>query len=122
MLQISVFQVPKTIRSQIKRGSIYWPRYTKTIIRFLFSETMEDKEKEARYSFKILVHRFLGNTKDPLYKTIVQCMLTAYEAQGCKISLTVHFLHSHIEYFPENLAAYSKEQGKRFHQDVRDIE
>ncbi|GBP53241.1 hypothetical protein EVAR_88125_1 [Eumeta japonica] len=49
-------------------------------------------------------------------------MLTAYSAQGCKMSLKVHFLHSHIEYFPENLGAYSEEQGEIFHQDVRDIE
>ncbi|KAJ8703707.1 hypothetical protein PYW08_016961 [Mythimna loreyi] len=41
-------------------------------------------------------------------------MLAAYEAQGCKMSLKVHFLHSHIDYFPENLGAYSEEQGERF--------
>ncbi|GBO41717.1 hypothetical protein AVEN_153954-1 [Araneus ventricosus] len=49
-------------------------------------------------------------------------MLTAYKAQGCKMSLKVHFLHSHIDCFPENLGAYSEEQGERFHQYVRDIE
>ncbi|GBL75009.1 hypothetical protein AVEN_219880-1 [Araneus ventricosus] len=31
-------------------------------------------------------------------------------------------LHSHIDCFPENLGAYSEEQGERFHPDVRDIE
>ncbi|PNF16264.1 hypothetical protein B7P43_G11641 [Cryptotermes secundus] len=45
-------------------------------------------------------------------------MLAAYKAQGCKMSLKVHFLHSHVD----NLGAYSEEQGERFHQDVRDIE
>ncbi|GBN40971.1 hypothetical protein AVEN_249501-1 [Araneus ventricosus] len=80
------------------------------------------KEEEARDSFKDVVHMFLENTKDPLYKTIVQRMLTAYEAQGCKMSLKVHFLHSHIDNFPESLGAYSEEQGERFHQDVCDIE
>lgn len=49
-------------------------------------------------------------------------MLGAYKAQGCKMSLKVHFLHSHIDYFPKNLGAYSEEQGERIHQDVRDIE
>ncbi|GBN27850.1 hypothetical protein AVEN_222640-1 [Araneus ventricosus] len=49
-------------------------------------------------------------------------MLTAYETQGCKMSLKVHFLHSQIGYFPENLGAYSEEQGERFHQNARDIE
>lgn len=62
------------------------------------SETMQDKEKEVWDSFKDVVHRFLWNTKNPLYKTIVQILLTAYEAQGCKVSLNVHFLYSHIDW------------------------
>ncbi|GBN52704.1 hypothetical protein AVEN_65028-1 [Araneus ventricosus] len=49
-------------------------------------------------------------------------MLTKYEAQGCKMSLKIHFLYSYIGRFPENLGAYSEEQSERFHQDVRDIE
>ncbi|GBM32862.1 hypothetical protein AVEN_21735-1 [Araneus ventricosus] len=60
------------------------------------SETMGDKEKEAWDSFKDVMHRVLENTKDPPYKTIVQRMLTVYEAQECKMSFKVHFLHSHI--------------------------
>ncbi|GBM80078.1 hypothetical protein AVEN_21795-1 [Araneus ventricosus] len=88
----------------------------------LFSETMGGKENEAWDSFKDVVHRFLDNTKDPLYKTIAQRMLTTYEAQGCKMILKVHFLHSHVDCFPENLGTYSEEQGERFYQDVRDIE
>ncbi|GBM21429.1 hypothetical protein AVEN_161046-1 [Araneus ventricosus] len=124
MLQISVFHVPKTVRIQVERGSFYLPRHTKTVTRFpLFRKNRgPPKEKEARDSFKDVVHRFLGNTKDPLYKTIVERMLTAYEAQGCKMSLKVHFLHSQIDCFPENLGASSEEQGERFLQDVHDIE
>ncbi|GBM88849.1 hypothetical protein AVEN_178442-1 [Araneus ventricosus] len=75
-----------------------------------------------RHCIEDVVHTFLGNTKDPVYKTIIQRMLTAYEAHGCKMSLKVHFLHSHIDRFPENLGAYSEEQGERFYQDVHDIE
>lgn len=49
-------------------------------------------------------------------------MLTTYEAQGWKVSLKVHFLHSHINYFPKNVGTYSEEQDERFHQVVHDIE
>ncbi|GBN61130.1 hypothetical protein AVEN_213049-1 [Araneus ventricosus] len=38
------------------------------------------------------------------------------------MNLKVHFLHSHIDCFTENLGAYSKAQGERFHQDVHYIE
>ncbi|GBN14284.1 hypothetical protein AVEN_43807-1 [Araneus ventricosus] len=87
-----------------------------------FKKQLGGNDKETWDSFKDVVHRVLENTKDPLYKTIVQHMLAAYEARGCKMSLKVHFLHSHIDYFQENLGAYSEEQSERFHQDARDIE
>lgn len=38
------------------------------------------------------------------------------------MSLKIHFLHSHLDFFPENLGAESDEQGERFHQDMLAIE
>ena len=34
------------------------------------------------------------------------------------MNLKLHFLHSHLDYFPDNLGVYSKEQGERFHQNI----
>ena len=49
-------------------------------------------------------------------------MLISFEAQGCNMSLKVHFLHSDVNYFPENLGAYSENQVERFHKDLITIE
>ncbi|GBM26481.1 hypothetical protein AVEN_206169-1 [Araneus ventricosus] len=38
------------------------------------------------------------------------------------MSLKVHFLDSHLDYFSENLGAVSEEQGERFHQDIKEME
>ena len=38
------------------------------------------------------------------------------------MSVKIHFLHSHLEYFPENLGALSEEQGERFHQAIEIME
>ena len=38
------------------------------------------------------------------------------------MSIKLHFLDSHIYYFPENLGDYSEEQGERFHQDIYNME
>ena len=38
------------------------------------------------------------------------------------MSLKIHFLHSHWDFFPPNLGAVSDEQGERFHQDIATIE
>ena len=49
-------------------------------------------------------------------------MLDNFHKLGCNISVKLHFLHSHLEYFPENLGAESEEQGERFHQDTKIME
>ena len=38
------------------------------------------------------------------------------------MSVKVHYLHSHLDVFPENLRAKSDEQGERFHQDLKVME
>jgi hypothetical protein len=38
------------------------------------------------------------------------------------MSLKVHFLDSHLDFFPENLGAVSDEHGERFHQDISIME
>lgn len=35
------------------------------------------------------------------------------------MSLNQHFLHSHFDYFPENLGTVSEKQGEIFHQDIK---
>ncbi|UYV67635.1 hypothetical protein LAZ67_5001413 [Cordylochernes scorpioides] len=38
------------------------------------------------------------------------------------MSIKVHYLHNHLDKFPDNLGAYSDEQGERFHQDMKVME
>ena len=45
--------------------------------------------------------------------------MDAYEKMGCRMSLKLHVLHSHIDEFKDNMGDYSEEQGERFHQDVK---
>jgi hypothetical protein len=44
--------------------------------------------------------------------------LTSYKAMGCNTSLKIHFLESHVDFFPENLGEVSDEHGERFHQEI----
>jgi hypothetical protein len=68
------------------------------------------------------VKKFVGNIKDPLYKETVRNMLDNFKLLGCNMSLKLHFLVSHLDYFPLKLGAVSEEQGERFHQDLKDVE
>jgi len=56
------------------------------------------------------------------YQDVVQDLLTSYKAMGCNMSLKIHFLESHLKFFPENLGKVSDEHGERFHQDILAIE
>jgi len=38
------------------------------------------------------------------------------------MSPKTHFLHPHLDFFPENCGEVSDEQGERFHQDISSIE
>ena len=38
------------------------------------------------------------------------------------MSVKIHFLRSHFEYFPVNCGQYSEEQEERFHQDINTME
>ena len=93
------------------------PDIRKLLYDSLFSKSMNSTELEAWGAFSKVVHNFLGNTKKENYK-IVKRMLNAFANQGWNMSLKVHFLHSHVDYFPENLEAYSEEQNEKFHQDL----
>ena len=53
---------------------------------------------------------------------MIDDMLKAYEQLGARTSLKMHFLFSHLDFFPPNLGKVSDEQGERFHQDISIIE
>ncbi|KYN06056.1 hypothetical protein ALC62_02999 [Cyphomyrmex costatus] len=83
---------------------------------------MNESEKTAWLCFKDVIEHFLGNQKSPNYKEIVANLVESFKNLGCLMNLKLHFLHSHVDYFPDNLGDYSEEQGERFHQDIKEME
>ena len=53
---------------------------------------------------------------------LVSVLLEKYHQLGCNMSLKIHFLHSHLNFFPPSCGAVSDEHGERFHQDILNIE
>ena len=83
---------------------------------------MSPEEKNGWIAFSQVVNNFLGNTKSPKYKEIVKTLLDNFHKLSCNMSVKVHFPHSQLEYFPDNLGALSEEQCERFHQDIKIME
>lgn len=78
-----------------------------------FDESMNEVEKKAWKIFKCIVADFLGTTAD---------LLEGYRALDELMSIKLHFLHSHLDYFPGNCCQLSEEQEERFHLDIKVIE
>ena len=76
-------------------------------------------EMAAWTSFVQVVQNFLGNKKATDYKRLVQNMLSSFRKLGYNMSIKVHYLQCHLDYFPANLGDVSEEQGERFHQDIK---
>lgn len=87
-----------------------------------FTNHMTDIEKAAWISFRQVSQNFLGNNKSPDYKKLVSDMVKNFHTLGCNMSVKLHFLDSHIEYFPDKLGDFSEEHGERCHQDMKDME
>jgi hypothetical protein len=104
---------PRLSCEKLKDGIFVGPQIRKLMLNSEFEEQMTNAEKEAWVSFTSVVNNFLGNKKASIYKEIVNHMMEKFKILGCHRSVKLHFLHSHIDYFPENLGKVSDEQGER---------
>ncbi|UYV63263.1 hypothetical protein LAZ67_2003575 [Cordylochernes scorpioides] len=87
-----------------------------------FQNSLNEVEAAAWNYFRNVCKNFLGSVKVEYYRDIVNDLLLSYKALGCNMSLKIHFLHSHLDFFPDNLGAVSDEHGERFHQAISSME
>lgn len=79
-------------------------------------------EKLTWDMIRLVIEQFLGNKRAQNYAEHVDNMLIGLNNIGASMSLKLHFLHSHLDYFAENLGAVCDEHGERFHQEIKQIE
>jgi len=87
-----------------------------------FDEDLNETERNVWLSFKRICKDFLGNHKAANYQDVVQDLLTSYRAMGCNMSLKIHFLETHLDFFPENLGEVNDEHSERFQQEIMAME
>jgi len=61
------------------------------------------------------------------YKELIEDMLLFHKL-GCNMSLKIHMLHSHLDFFPDNCGMFSDEHGEpfirklqRWRKDIREV-
>ena len=87
-----------------------------------FETVLSDMEKAAWQSFEKVSNGFLGNFKAANFRELVQDLMDSYEQLGCNMSLKMHFLFSHLDFFPLNCGDVSDEHGERCHQEISVME
>ncbi|UYV84088.1 hypothetical protein LAZ67_X001141 [Cordylochernes scorpioides] len=105
--------------AKIKEGIFVGPQIRELQQDGNFQNSLNEVEAAAWNSFRNVCKNFLGSVKVENYRDIVH---THYKALGCNMSLKIHFLHSHLDFFLDNLGAVSDEHGERFHQDISSME
>ena len=109
-------------QAKLKEGIFVGPQIRELLNDIEFEHQLNSKELKAWLAFKWLCENFFGNYKSTSFKTGVQNLLESFQEMKCNMSLKIHFLHSHLDFFPENLGAVSDEQGERFHKDMQMME
>lgn len=87
-----------------------------------FKNPMNEVKLEAWKAFVLVVKDFVGNNKARNYAEFVNNMMTAFRNLSCNMSVKMHNLFSHMNWFLENLGSMCDEQGKRFHQNLKEME
>jgi hypothetical protein len=104
--------------AKIKAGVFVGPQVRQLINDSDFRSKLSPKEKAAWDAFVDVVKNFLGTYRADNYAELVETLLQRFQKMGSRMSLKIHFLHSHLDFFPSNLGDVSDEHGERFHQDI----
>jgi hypothetical protein len=108
--------------AKIAAGVFTGPQIRDVIRDSNFKLQLQPRQLAAFDAFVAVVVNFLGNHRSEDYVQIVEKLIATYKDMECRMSLKLHFLHSHLSFFPPNLGAVSDEQGERFHQEIATME
>ena len=113
---------PSIFEAKVKGGIFVGPQIRRLLTSEELEEQMSDLERNVWQTFRMIVEGFLGNHRRDDYAIMVANLIESYEKLGCRMSLKLHFLHSHLNFFRGNLGNVSEEHGERFHQDIQVME
>jgi hypothetical protein len=113
---------PRLSGAKLKEGVFIGPQIRDLLKDEYFDTVLQGDEKASWDIFKFVVKGFLGNRRAQNYEELVNNLLQSYQNLGCNMSLKIHFLHSRLDFFPENCGAVGDENGERFDQHISSME
>lgn len=113
---------PRISEAKLKEGVLNGPDIRKLMKSKEFKGALDGNDYFAWRAVKKVIRYFLGSTRAHNYPALVTKMLHYFQKIGVNMSLKIHFLHHHLEYFSKQLASESDEHGERFHQVAMPME
>jgi len=112
---------PNVSEDKTKEGVFVGPQVTK-IFEDQDSTKFNSIDRRGWKAFENVCRNFTGNKTAESYSEIVHELISSHSAVGCNMSLKLHFLQSHLDFFPGNIEAASDEHGGSFLQDISQTE
>jgi len=94
------YKFPNVSDTKIKEGIFIGTQIRELMQDKQFDEDPNETVRNAWLSLKRICKDFLRNHKAANYQDVVEDLLTSYKAMGCNMSLKIHFLVSHLDFFP----------------------
>lgn len=113
---------PNVSDAKLEAGVFDGPMIKKVLQCEHFEFLLNETEAAAWNAFKDVISGFLGNHRAADFEDRVDRLLNAYQAIGSRMSLKMHLLHAHLDFFPDNCGDFSDEHGERFHQTMKIME
>ena len=73
-------------------------------------------------AFQLVVTKLLGNKRADNYTKLLSNLIKAFSCMKCNTSLKIHFLDSHLYFFPPSCGSVSDENGEQFYQQISAME
>ena len=106
-------------KQKLRKGSLWDHRFANFLLMILLIICCMEKKRRP---FQSVATELLGNYKADTYKQLMPNLLKSYKSLGYNMSLKIHFLHSHLHFFPLTCGKVSDEHEKRLHQDITVME
>ena len=89
--------------AKINAGILNGPQIRELISDSNFDESMTNDEIQAWISLKSIIQNFLGNNRSPEYEEIVDVLMNNFRILVSRMSIKMHFLISHLDYFHQTV-------------------
>ena len=92
---------------KFKAGIFDGPQIRELIKNTSFDNALNPAELSVWLSLKSVIVNFLGNHRSSQYWKEVDELMENFRQIGAPLSVRMHFLRSHLDYFPENCGDFS---------------